>query len=281
MPGARIIDGRAVAAAIRVDVQMRAEALRRRHISPKCIAVVSEGDASGLLYAQTARRYGQQVGIDVEIVPVGAGADTSGAIAIVARVVEEPSVHAVIIQRPLPKRVDEASVVAAMAPRTDVDCCHPYSFGLLALGTPRYAPATAVAILELLRTPDVRPLAGARVTIVGRSAVVGRPAGMLLTAADATVTICHSKTEDLDEVCRMADVLVCAIGKPNFVTAAFVKPGATVIDVGTNVVSGRLVGDVDASVKEVAGAITLVPGGVGPVTTAALLRNIVSAAESL
>jgi len=280
MAGAHVIDGRAVAAAIRADVQVRAERLRARGISPKCIAIVSDGDASGLLYAQTARRGGEQVGVDIEIVPIGAGADTSGAIAIVARVVEEPSAQGVIIQRPLPKRVDEPSVVAAMDPRKDVDCCHPYNVGSLALGAPRYAPATAVAILELLRTPHVRPLAGARVTIVGRSAVVGRPAAMLLTAADATVTVCHSKTENLEVVCREADILVCAIGRPNFVTAAFVRPGATVIDVGTNVVSGRLVGDVDASVKAVAGAITLVPGGVGPVTTAALLRNIVSAAES-
>jgi methylenetetrahydrofolate dehydrogenase (NADP+)/methenyltetrahydrofolate cyclohydrolase len=278
--GARIIDGRAVATAIRDEVARRASALRARKIAPKCIAVISEGDASGLLYAQTARRGGQQIGVDVEIVPIGAGADTSGAIAIVARIVEEPSAHGVIIQRPLPKRIDEAQVIAAMDPRKDVDCCHPYNFGLLALGAPRYAPATAVAILELLRKPPVRPLAGARVTIIGRSAVVGRPTAMMLTAADATVTICHSKTEDLGEACRGADILICALGKPGFVTAALVKPGATVIDVGTNVVGGRLVGDVDASVKEVAGAITLVPGGVGPVTTAALLRNIVAAAEA-
>ena len=132
---------------------MRASALRGRGIAPKCIAVVSEGDAAILLYAQTAKRGGQQIGVDVEIVPIGAGADTSGALAIVARIVEEPSAHGVIIQRPLPKRVDETQVIAAMDPRKDVDCCHPYNFGLLALGTPRYAHATAVAILELLRKP--------------------------------------------------------------------------------------------------------------------------------
>jgi methylenetetrahydrofolate dehydrogenase (NADP+) / methenyltetrahydrofolate cyclohydrolase len=280
MPNAEIIDGRAPAASIRADVAARARALRDRKIVPKCIAIVSDGDAAGLLYAQTARRGGEQIGIVIDIVPIGPGADTTGAIAIVARVVEEPSAYAVIIQRPLPKRVDESRVVNAMDPKKDVDCCHAQSVGLLALGRPRFAPATAVAILELLRQPRVRPLAGARVTVLGRSPNVGRPAAMLLSAADATVTLCHSKTENLDVVCREADILVVAIGKPNFVTAGFVRPGATVIDVGTNVVSGRLVGDVDASVREVAGAMTLVPGGVGPVTTAALLRNIVEATES-
>ena len=280
MPAAKIIDGRAVASQLREDVASRVRALRDRGVAPKCIAVVAEGDAPGLLYAQTARRGGAQIGIDIEIAPIGAGADTSGALAIVARVVEEPSAHGIMIQRPLPGKIDEGRVVTAMDPKKDVDCCHPTNVGSLALGRPRFAPATAVAILELLQRPPVRPLTGARVTIIGRSAIVGRPAAMLLTAADATVTICHSKTENLADVCREADVLVVAIGKPHFVTAAFVKPGATVIDVGTNVVGGRLVGDVDPSVRDVAGALTLVPGGVGPVTTAALLRNIVQAAES-
>jgi methylenetetrahydrofolate dehydrogenase (NADP+)/methenyltetrahydrofolate cyclohydrolase len=276
---ATIIDGRAVAAAIREEVASRSRSLKERGIVPKCIAIVSEGDAPGLLYAQTARRGGQQIGVEVEIVPIGAGADTSGAIAIIARVVEEPSAHGAIIQRPLPKTIDEVRVIGAMDPNKDVDCCHPYNLGLLAIGKPRFAPATALAIVELLKQPPVRPLRGARAVVIGRSAVVGRPAAMLLTAADATVTICHSKTENLEDVCRSADILVAAIGKANFVTANMIKPGAAVIDVGTNVVNGRLVGDVDGSAREVAGAITLVPGGVGPVTTAALLRNIVDAAE--
>ena len=279
MAEALIIDGRGIAAAIREDAASRARALRGRDVFPKCIAVLSEGDASGLLYAQTARRAGEQIGIEVEIVSIGAGADTSGALAIVARVVEEPSAQGVIIQRPLPKRVDEPRVIDAMDPKKDVDCGHPYNVGLLALGRPRYAPATAVAILEMLQRPPVRTLAGARVVVVGRSPVVGRPVAMLLTAADATVTLCHSKTENLPDVCRTAEILIAAVGRPNFVTPDFVKPGATVIDVGTNVVEGRLVGDVDKTVRDIAGAISLVPGGVGPVTTAALLRNIVEAAE--
>ena len=279
MAGAQIIDGRAVAAAVREDVAARARALAERRIVPKCIAIVAEGDAPGLLYAQTARHGGAQVGVEIEIVPIGAGADTTGALAIVARCVEEPSAHGVIIQRPLAGRIDEPRVVATMDRRKDVDCCHPQTFGLLALGRPTFAPATALAILELLQRPPAPPLRGARVAVVGRSPIVGKPTALLLTAADATVTLCHSKTADLADECRRADVLVVAIGRPNFVTGDMVRPGATVIDVGTNVVGGRLTGDVDASVREVAGAITPVPGGVGPVTTAVLLRNIVEAAE--
>jgi methylenetetrahydrofolate dehydrogenase (NADP+)/methenyltetrahydrofolate cyclohydrolase len=274
-----MIDGRAIAAVIREDVAARARALKERGVVPKCIAIVSDGDAPGLLYAQTARHGGAQVGVEIEIVPVGAGADTSGALAILARVVEEPSAHGVIIQRPLPERIDETRVVEAMDRRKDVDCCHPQTFGLLALGRPLFAPATAVAVMELLKRPPAPALRGARVTVIGRSPIVGRPVSMLLIAADATVTVCHSKTADLADECRRADVLVVAIGKPNFVTADMVKPGAVVVDVGTNVVNGRLVGDVDASVRDVAGAVTPVPGGVGPVTTAVLLRNIVDAAE--
>jgi|HubBroStandDraft_4_1064222.scaffolds.fasta_scaffold210492_1 methylenetetrahydrofolate dehydrogenase (NADP+)/methenyltetrahydrofolate cyclohydrolase len=276
---ASVIDGRALANSIRHDVSVRVASLVKRGVKPKCVAIVSEGDASGLLYAQTARRGGAELGVDIEIAPIGGGADTSGAIAIVARVVEEPTVQGVLVQRPLPRRIDEIRVVGAIDPRKDVDCAHPLNIGLLALGTPLFAPATAVAVLELLGRLPVRPLAGARVVVIGRSAVVGRPVALLLTSADATVTVCHSKTEDLPSICREADIVVAALGKPNFVTAATIKPGAAVIDVGTNVVNGRLVGDVDPSVREVAGAITLVPGGVGPVTTAVLLRNIVEAAE--
>jgi len=276
---ATIIDGRAIAADIKKDVAQRAHALATHGIIPKCVAVVAEGDSAGLLYAQTAKRAGAEAGIEIEIVPVGAGADTAGAIAIVARVVEEPTAHGVIIQRPLPKKVDESRVIDALDLKKDVDCSHPQNIGLLAIGAPRYVPATAAAVLELLSRPPVRPIAGARVTIIGRSPVVGRPAALLLTAADATVTLCHSKTAALAEETKRADIIVVAAGRPNLLTADMIADGATVIDVGTNVVDGRLVGDVDKSVREKAGAMTLVPGGVGPVTTAVLLRNVIEAAE--
>jgi len=276
------LEGRPSALKIREEVKQRAAALHARGIAPKCVAIVVEGDGPGLLYAQTAHRIGADAGVHIEIVPIGASADTSGALAIVLRIVDEPTVHGLIIQRPLPAKLDEQRIVEAIDPAKDVDGAHPYNQGLLALGKPHFVPSTASAVLEILRLPPVPPLRGARVAVVGRSAVVGRPAAALLTAADATVTLCHSRTKDLAAILIASDIVVVAVGKPGFLTGDMVAPGAIVVDVGTSVVDGRLVGDADpVSVSAVAGALTPVPGGVGPITTAILLRNIVSAAEAL
>jgi methylenetetrahydrofolate dehydrogenase (NADP+)/methenyltetrahydrofolate cyclohydrolase len=235
-----------------------------------------------MLYAQTARRIGAEAGIQIEIVPIGANADTSGALAIAHRIVDEPTVHGIMFQRPLPARLDEQRLVEAIDPAKDVDGAHPFNQGLLAVGKATIPPATAAAILEILRVPPAPPLRGARVAVIGRSAVVGRPAAAMLTAADATVTLCHSRTKNIAAITRESDIVILALGKPGFLKGDMVSPGAVVVDVGTTVVDGRLVGDADApSVSEVAGALTPVPGGVGPITTAVLLRNIVTAAENL
>jgi methylenetetrahydrofolate dehydrogenase (NADP+) / methenyltetrahydrofolate cyclohydrolase len=276
------LEGRPIALRIRADVKQRAEALQARGVAPKCVVMVVEGDDPGTLYAQTARRAGAEAGIQVEIVPIGAGADTSGALAIVHRIIDEPTVHGVMLQRPLPRRLDERRLVEAIDPRKDVDCANPFDQGLLSLGYATIAPATASAVLEILREPPVKRLGGLRAAVIGRSAVVGRPVAHLLIAADATVTVCHSRTKDIAAVTRASDIIVLAVGKPRFLTGDMVRHGAIVIDVGTNVVDGRLSGDADFdSVAEIAAAITPVPGGVGPVTTAVLLRNIVTAAETL
>lgn len=276
------LEGRPLALRIREEVKQRAAVLRARGIAPKCVAIVVDGDGPGLLYAQTARRIGADAGVNIEIVPIGASADTSGALAIVLRIVDEPTVHGLIIQRPLPAKLDEQRIVEAIDPAKDVDGAHPYNQGLLALGKPQFVPSTASAVLEILSLPPTPPLRGARVAVVGRSAVVGRPAAALLTAADATVTVCHSRTKDLAAITFASDIVVLAVGKPGFLTGDMVAPGAIVVDVGTTVVDGRLVGDADPiSVSAVAGALTPVPGGVGPITTSILLRNIVSAAEAL
>lgn len=281
MPAIRL-EGRPIALAIREEVKQRAQALRGRAIVPKCAVVVVDGDGPGLLYAQTARRIGADVGVEIEIVPIGASADTSGALAIVHRLVDEPTVHGLLIQRPLPGRLDEQRIVEAIDPRKDVDGAHPFNQGLLASGTASTAPATALAVLEILRQPSLPPLRGARVAVVGRSAVVGRPTAALLTAADCTVTLCHSRTKNLAAITFGSEIIVVAIGKPGFLKAEMIAPGTVVVDVGTTVVDGRLVGDVESqSVSAVAGVLTPVPGGVGPVTTAVLLRSIVNAAESL
>ncbi len=281
MPAIRL-EGRPIALRIRADVKQRAEALQARGVAPKCVIIVVEGDDAGTLYAQTARRAAMEAGIQIEIVPIGAGADTSGALAILHRIVDEPTVHGVMIQRPISRRFDERRLVEAIDPNKDVDCAHPYDQGLLSLGHATIAPATASAVLEILREPSLPRLDGARAAVIGRSPVVGRPVAHLLIAADATVTVCHSRTKDIAGVTRACDIVVLALGKPHFLTGDMIRPGATVVDVGTTVVDGRLRGDADAaSVAAVAGALTPVPGGVGPVTTAVLLRNIVTAAENL
>lgn len=276
------LEGRPIALRIRADVKQRAEALQARGVAPKCVIMVVEGDDAGTLYAQTARRAAIEAGIQIEIVPIGAGADTSGALAIVHRISDEPTVHGVMIQRPLPRRLDERRLVDSIDPRKDVDCAHPYNQGLLSLGYATIAPATAQAVLEVLRETPHLNLSGARVAVIGRSAVAGRPVAHLLIAADATVTVCHSRTKDVSSVTRASDAVVLALGRPRYLTGEMIRTGAVVIDVGTNVVDGRLCGDADAeSVSPIAGALTPVPGGIGPVTTAILLRNIVTAAENL
>ncbi len=188
-------------------------------------------------------------------------------------------VHGVLLQAPLPPGVDQAELAARIAPAKDVDGASPTSAVRLFRGRPGFVPATAAAVMEILRRAGV-PLSGARAVVLGRSMVVGRPAALLLLAADATVTVCHSRTRDLEAVTRQADVLVVAVGRPRLVGAGFVKPGATVIDVGTTPTAGGVAGDVDFdAVSPLAGAITPVPGGVGPVTTMSLLRQVLAAAD--
>jgi methylenetetrahydrofolate dehydrogenase (NADP+)/methenyltetrahydrofolate cyclohydrolase len=196
----------------------------------------------------------------------------------------DPTIHGYLVQLPLPKHVDPDVVTDAIDPRKDVDGFHPVNQGLLLRGTPRFVPATPKGVVEML-VRSGHPPAGKRVVIVGRSTIVGRPlaAALLLKgdAGDATVTVAHSRTKDLPALCREADILVAAIGQPRFIRADWVKPGACVIDVGMNRVDGKLCGDVDFdAVKEVAGAITPVPGGVGPMTIAMLLQNTLEAARA-
>jgi methylenetetrahydrofolate dehydrogenase (NADP+) / methenyltetrahydrofolate cyclohydrolase len=198
----------------------------------------------------------------------------------VARLNADPRIHGILVQRPLPRQIDSARVLAAISPAKDVDGFHAESLGALVQGRPGFVPCTPAGVMEMLRHARV-PLAGARAVIVGRSTIVGKPLALLLLQKDATVTICHSKTRDLAATTREADVLVAAVGKAKLVTGDMVKPGACVIDVGINRLSnGKLAGDVDFdAAKEVAGSITPVPGGVGPMTIAMLIANTVRSAE--
>jgi methylenetetrahydrofolate dehydrogenase (NADP+)/methenyltetrahydrofolate cyclohydrolase len=278
-PG-QILDGRSIAKAIREQVKARADKLRERAVVPTCSIVLLEGDEPGRLYAEQIAKSAAPLGVSIDIRRLPSTASTNDVLIAVADIVDDPRIHAMMVQRPLPAGLDAERIAEEIDPRKDVDGAHPYNQGLLVAGETFFVPATAAAVMELLRQPQVAPLDGARAVVLGRSAVVGRPVALLLTAANATVTICHSHTKDLAQIAREAEILVAAVGRPKFVTAQMVKPGATVIDVGTNFVDGHFVGDVDFDrVRPVAGLVSPVPGGVGPVTTAVLLRSIVEAAE--
>jgi methylenetetrahydrofolate dehydrogenase (NADP+)/methenyltetrahydrofolate cyclohydrolase len=275
-----VLDGRPIARAIREQVKARAETLRSRGALPMCAIVLLAGDEPGRLYAEQIAKSAAPLGVEIDIRQLPNDATTNDVLVAVADIVDDRRIHAMMVQRPLPARLDAERIAEEIDPRKDVDGAHPYNQGLLVAGETFFVPATAGAVMELLRQPNVPALDGARAVVLGRSAVVGRPVALLLTAANATVTICHTHTKDLAAIAREAEILVAAVGRPKFVDAAMVRPGATVIDVGTNFVDGHFVGDVDADVVlPVAGLLTPVPGGVGPVTTAVLLRSIVEAAE--
>ncbi|MEU5694092.1 bifunctional 5,10-methylenetetrahydrofolate dehydrogenase/5,10-methenyltetrahydrofolate cyclohydrolase [Actinosynnema sp. NPDC020468] len=254
-------------------------ALAALDFTPTLAVLVPTRDEATAWYVRSIERAARKVGIACRVVQL----DDPTPAEVAARLdalSADPSVHGVICQTPLPAGVTLDEVGAHIDPRKDVDGANPASLGRLAAGLPTYPPATAAAVLEVLRHERV-PLEGAHAVVVGRSTVVGKPAALLLLEENATVTVCHSRTADLAAVTSSADVLVVAVGRPGFVGAEHVKPGAFVVDVGTNPTpDGSLVGDVDhAAVAPVAGRLTPVPGGVGPVTTAMLLRHTANAAQ--
>jgi methylenetetrahydrofolate dehydrogenase (NADP+)/methenyltetrahydrofolate cyclohydrolase len=274
-----LLDGKKLAADIRAQVAADVDTLKDRSTEPTLALVTATDDESAAWYARSLRKAAEKVGIATIPIDLGADATEADISTELAQVTADPGVHGVILQSPLPAGVHADVLVSALPLTKDVDGASPLSAGRLMAGLPAFAPATASAVMELLGAYDV-PLTGARAVVVGRSMVVGKPVAHLLLAKNATVTICHSRTRDLAEVTRQADVLVAAVGRPRFLGSEYVKPGATVIDVGTTPDdTGKLVGDVDAErVQAVAGALTPVPGGVGPVTTALLLKNTVLAA---
>ncbi|MFD6070747.1 bifunctional 5,10-methylenetetrahydrofolate dehydrogenase/5,10-methenyltetrahydrofolate cyclohydrolase [Amycolatopsis lurida] len=275
-----LIDGRAIAAAITAEVTETAAKLRESGTAPTLAVLVPTDDDATAWYVRSIERAAKKVGVDCRVVQLEkpTGEDVTREL---DKLSADPSVHGIICQTPLPEGVTLDDVGAHIDPRKDVDGANPVSLGRLTAGLPTYAPATAAAVLEILKREQVA-LSGAQVTVVGRSTIVGKPAALLLLGEHATVTVCHSRTKDLAAVTKTADVLVVAVGRAHFVGADHVKPGAVVIDVGTNPTpEGGLVGDVDqAAVEEIAGSITPVPGGVGPVTTSLLLRHTVTAAQS-
>ena len=279
---AKIIDGKSLATALLAAQKKAIESLAARGLRPGLAAVLAGDDPASRVYVRNKARACEETGVRSEIHEFPEQVSETDLIACIARLNMDRAVHGILVQLPLPRQLDEARVLAAVSPAKDVDGFHAVNLGALVQGRPGFLPGTPAGVMRLLEHAGVA-LAGKRAVIVGRSTIVGKPLALLLLQKDATVTICHSRTVDLAAVTREADVLIAAVGKAKLVTAAMVKPGACVIDVGINrMADGKLLGDVDfAAVKEVAGSITPVPGGVGPMTVAMLIVNTVRAAELL
>lgn len=277
---ATIIDGVKVAAEVRARAAAEAALLREQGIVP-CLAVVLVGDdPASASYVSMKERDCAEVGI--ESLDHRLPADTTQAEldALIDRLNADPAVHGILVQMPLPAHLDAESVIERISPAKDVDGFHPESLGLLVRGLPGFRACTPAGVMEMLRAYGIDST-GMRAVVVGRSTIVGKPMALLLLEANATVTVCHSRTHDLPAVCREADLLVAAIGRARMIDASYVKPGAVVIDVGINRTEEGMVGDVDfAAVEPVASAITPVPGGVGPMTRAMLMQNTVAAARA-
>jgi methylenetetrahydrofolate dehydrogenase (NADP+) / methenyltetrahydrofolate cyclohydrolase len=276
---AEIIDGKAIAAEVRAEVRRDVEAhVERFGEAPGLATVLVGDDPASKIYVAGKHRACEEVGMRSIGHELAADVPEEELLELVEDLNRDPTVHGFIVQLPLPPQIDPARVIAAVDPRKDVDGLTPTNAGLLLQGRDALVPATPSGVMELLRRSGT-PLEGAEAVVVGRSDLVGRPIASLLLAANATVTICHSRTHDLPAVCRRGDVLVAAVGRARLVNGEMVKTGATVIDVGTTRTEDGLVGDVDfASAAERARAITPVPGGVGPMTIAMLLRNTLKAA---
>ncbi len=278
-----LLDGKAVAGDIRAELGRRVAALADRGVTPGLRILQVGADPASSIYVASKVKASAKIGIDAAVERLPEGASLSAAIQVVDEWNRDPAVHGFIVQMPLPQGIDACTVLARIGPDKDVDGLSPASLGSLATGRPGFTPATPSGIIELLLRNGIT-IPGKRVVIVGRGELVGRPlASMLLlrgSRGDATVTVCHSRTQDLGAVCRTAEILVVAAGRARLVTGDMVSDGVIVVDAGTNNVDGRLVGDVDFdSVVSRASAITPVPGGVGPMTVAMLLANVVRATE--
>jgi methylenetetrahydrofolate dehydrogenase (NADP+)/methenyltetrahydrofolate cyclohydrolase len=268
-----IIDGKAIA--LKTQEEIKSEIQKLNLTEPlKLAGVIVGADEGTKSYMRSIQRVGNKIGIDVEIKDMPETSNTSDIVNLISKL--NSDVDGIMVGRPFPSHVDDEAVVASISPEKDVDCLHPANLGRLFLGTPLFAPCTPQAILEILNRTDI-VIGGKRVVIIGRSNIVGKPLAIMLIqrGVDATVTVCHTKTVELESRAREADILVVAAGRAGLVGASMIKQGAVVIDVGTNFENGKLVGDVNFEEAEpIAGLITPVPGGVGPVTTRILMKHV-------
>jgi len=277
---AKVLDGKALAARIRAGLADEAKGLAARGVQPGLAVVLVGEDPASQIYVRNKTKACAEAGFRTFDHKLSADTSEAALLQLVGKLNADPQVDGILVQLPLPRQIDASKVLLAISPAKDVDGFHPDNLGRLLMGKPRFIACTPFGVIKLIEEAGV-PFAGANAVVVGRSNIVGKPVAVLLTARDATVTLCHSKTRDLPGVVRTADILVAAIGKAEMIRGDWIKPGATVIDVGTNRLdSGKLVGDVEfAAAAERAGAITPVPGGVGPMTITMLMANTLESAK--
>lgn len=286
---AQILDGKAISKQIQSETKSSVAKFVAEHdVQPKLAAVLVGEDPASQVYVRNKERACARVGIKSQLYRMPAESSTSDVLAKVSELNEDASVHGILVQLPLPDQADDRQVLDAIDPLKDVDAFHPHNVGLISQGRPRFLPCTPHGIVQMLKRSGVET-AGKHVCVIGRSDIVGKPMAMMLAQRDsdlgpemanATVTLCHSRTPDLTETTSQADILIAAIGRPNFVSAEMIRPGAAVVDVGINRTADGLVGDVEfEAAASVAGYITPVPGGVGPLTVTMLLENTLKAAK--
>jgi methylenetetrahydrofolate dehydrogenase (NADP+)/methenyltetrahydrofolate cyclohydrolase len=283
---ATILDGKKLAKQIRSELAEEVvEFIQNNGVVPCLAAILVGDDPASEVYVRNKRRACEEIGIESKLHRLAADTTQDDLLRLIAQLNMDDEVHGILVQSPFPSHIEPFRVVQAVSPAKDVDVFHPENVGRLVLGRPRFLPCTPHGVQQLLIRNNIE-IAGRHVVVVGRSDIVGKPLANMLVqkgpGADATVTLAHSRTPDLAAVCRTADILVAAVGRAKLITADMVRPGAAVIDVGINRTDAGLVGDVDfEAVKQVAGAISPVPGGVGPLTVAMLMRNTLTAAQAL
>ena len=275
-----IIDGKAISKQIKDEVKEKVAALKAQGVTVTLAVVQVGNDPASSVYVNNKKKACAYMGMESESFELPEETTQEELLSLIEELNGRKEINGILVQLPLPKHIDENAVIRAISPKKDVDGFHPQSVGALCIGQPGFVSCTPAGIIELLKRSGIE-IAGKECVIIGRSNIVGKPMALLMLRENATVTICHSRTKNLKEICKEADILIVAIGKPKMIDASYVKDGATVIDVGIHRdANNKLCGDVDfASVEPVAGAITPVPGGVGPMTIAMLMNNCVEAAE--
>lgn len=276
---AKIIDGKVISASVKERVETEVSALKEKGITVGLAVIIVGEDPASKVYVSNKKKACENLGIISEEYALPESTTNEELLALIEELNNKPSINGILCQLPLPRHLDEKLIINSIDPEKDVDAFHPFNVGKIMIGDFYFLPCTPAGVMEMLKYENIE-VEGKNCVVIGRSNIVGKPMNMLLLHQNGTVTVCHSKTKNLKEICKNADILVAAVGRPKFVTEDMVKEGAVVIDVGINRVDGKLCGDVDfENVKNKVSAITPVPGGVGPMTIAMLMQNTLTAAK--